>query len=52
MPPQGYFTTAVGGMSTMGTLIFEAQNRGGAQAASFKGFFIISLIFLIFIIKF
>ena len=30
----------------MGTLIFEAQNRGGAQAASFKGFFIISLIFL------
>ena len=51
-PPQGYFTTAVGGMSTTGTLIFEAQNRGGAQAASFKGFFIISLIFLIFIIKF
>ena len=36
----------------MGTPIFEAQNRGGAQTASFKGFFIISLIFLIFIIKF
>ena len=48
----GYFTTAVGGMSTTGTLIFATQNRGGAQAASFKGFFIISLIFLIFIIKF
>ena len=48
----GYFTTAAGGMSTMGTPIFEAQNRGGAQAASFTVFFIISLIFLIFIIKF